>query len=349
MPVVRNLTGSGGIPLHVTPFAVVEVVVAGTIVTLVSAVFPAWRAGRTKPMVAMRTARVDRSGTNKIRAVIGLVMIVLGAALLLGGMAAKFGLAVGAGPVFLFLGTLIGGPALAKAFAMFVGRRPASTRPVVAAGRRQRRAQPGPHRHDRERAGHRRVPRGVRHRGGRGGAGLVGARGVPVLERRPHRRVHQRRHPGQPRAPDHDHEGRERLGAPVPAHRRGHRPERTRVPVRAAGGRGGLRRRRPRAQPRQPRGQPRHPRRRRGRRAQAARAAAVQQPEMGDKVTITFDNGVRKQFTIGAVFDFNLDIASYIVSFERVALASAAARAERDRPHHQPGRARRGEGPTSTT
>ena len=125
VPVVSDLVGTGSIALHVHPIRVFEVVLVGTIVTVVSAAIPAIRAARVRPMAAMRTAAVDRSGTNPFRAVVGLVAIGLGAALLLVGMAAHAGmlsgLMIGAGPVLLFIGVLIGGPVLARAFASLVG------------------------------------------------------------------------------------------------------------------------------------------------------------------------------------------------------------------------------------
>ena len=125
VPVVADLVGTGGIALHVHPERILEVVLVGTVVTVVSAAIPAFRAGRTKPLAAMRTAAVDRSGTNRARAVIGLIAIATGAVLLLTGMATHSGLfsglLIGAGPVLLFIGVLIGGPVLARGFASGVG------------------------------------------------------------------------------------------------------------------------------------------------------------------------------------------------------------------------------------
>jgi putative ABC transport system permease protein len=125
VPVVSDLVGTGSISLRVQPSRVIEVVIVGTIVTVVSAAIPAFRAARIRPMAALRTAAVDRSGTNHFRAVVGVAAIVLGAVLLLTGMATHSGtisgLMIGAGPVFLFIGVLIGGPVLARAFATAVG------------------------------------------------------------------------------------------------------------------------------------------------------------------------------------------------------------------------------------
>ena len=121
VPVLKNLTGSGGVGLQIHPTTVIEVLLVGTLVTVVSAVVPALRAARTKPIAALRVAAVDRSGTSKTRGVIGLIIIGLGAVILLVGMAAKQGLLVGLGPALLFVGTLVAGPVLARGFSWAVG------------------------------------------------------------------------------------------------------------------------------------------------------------------------------------------------------------------------------------
>ena len=121
VPVLKNLTGSGGVGIRIQPTTVIEVLLVGTLVTVVSAIVPAFRAARTKPIAALRVAAIDRSGTSRTRGIVGLIMIGLGAVLLLVGMAAKQGLLVGFGPVLLFLGTLVAGPVLARGFASAVG------------------------------------------------------------------------------------------------------------------------------------------------------------------------------------------------------------------------------------
>ncbi len=121
VPVLKNLTGSGGVGIRIDPSTVAEVLIVGTLVTVVSAVIPAFRAARTKPIAALRVAAIDRSGTSRARGIVGLVLIGLGGVVLLVGMAAKQGLLVGFGPVLLFLGTLVAGPVLARGFASAVG------------------------------------------------------------------------------------------------------------------------------------------------------------------------------------------------------------------------------------
>lgn len=110
-----KLPGAG---VSITPLLVVGCTLAGTIVTAISVMVPAFRAGRTRPVEAMREVAVDRSGTSTVRAVIG------GAALVF-GLASLFAVRVGALPVWalapgallLFVGVLVGGPLLARAFA----------------------------------------------------------------------------------------------------------------------------------------------------------------------------------------------------------------------------------------
>jgi len=121
VPQFRILTGTAGVGLRLRPTSVLEVLLVGLVVTVISAFVPAWRASRTKPMAAMRTATIDRSGTNRIRAVLGLIGIVVGAAVLLFGMAIGQGLVIAAGPVLMFIGVLLGGPVLATGFSVAVG------------------------------------------------------------------------------------------------------------------------------------------------------------------------------------------------------------------------------------
>ena len=121
VPQFKALTGSAGVALRLRPTSVLEVLLVGVIVTVISAFVPAFRASRTKPMAALRTAMLDRSGTNRFRAIVGLIGIVTGAIVLLVGMAVGQGLIIALGPVLLFLGVLIGGPVLANGVSIAIG------------------------------------------------------------------------------------------------------------------------------------------------------------------------------------------------------------------------------------
>ena len=120
--VVRLLEALGfrlpGAGISVGPLLVVGCVTAGTVVTTVSVLAPAIRAGRTRPVEAMRQGAVDGSGTSRVRAVAGGSLLALGLVLLLGvrlgGWTAWL---LGPGALTLFLGVIVGGPLLARAFA----------------------------------------------------------------------------------------------------------------------------------------------------------------------------------------------------------------------------------------
>ncbi len=120
-----RLPGAG---LSVTPLLVFGCLAAGTVVTTVSVLAPAIRAGRTRPVEAMRIGAVDRSGTSTARAVVGGTLLALGLACLLGvRLGGWTSWLLGPGALVLFGGVIVGGPLLARGFAVLL--RPA-TRPL---------------------------------------------------------------------------------------------------------------------------------------------------------------------------------------------------------------------------
>ncbi|MFZ4518050.1 MAG: ABC transporter permease [Microthrixaceae bacterium] len=115
-----RIPGSG---VALTGGTVVWCLLAGTIVTVVSVAVPAFRAGRTRPVEAMRESAVDRSGTSAVRAWIGGISLVLGVLLLVAFRAELLGWpALAAGTLLLFAGLLVGGPLLARLLGRLVGR-----------------------------------------------------------------------------------------------------------------------------------------------------------------------------------------------------------------------------------
>ncbi|MFM7062778.1 MAG: ABC transporter permease [Actinomycetes bacterium] len=108
------LPGAG---VKVTTGTVVVGMVVGTLVTLLSVAVPAFRAGRTKPVEAMRTTAFDRSGTSTLRLVLGGAALAGAVGVLLG---AKWGLLprllLGGGTMFMFTALVVGGPLLARVF-----------------------------------------------------------------------------------------------------------------------------------------------------------------------------------------------------------------------------------------
>jgi putative ABC transport system permease protein len=119
VPQFSSLLGDIGVVISVG--AVVQVLISGTVITLVSSIIPSWRAGRTKPIAALREVAVDTAGTSRPRAIVGLVLIGIGVAVtVLGASISNFWIVL-IGPPLLFLGVLVGGPVLAAAFSWLVG------------------------------------------------------------------------------------------------------------------------------------------------------------------------------------------------------------------------------------
>ncbi|HEX6420314.1 MAG TPA: FtsX-like permease family protein [Acidimicrobiales bacterium] len=107
--------------LAVLPTAVVTALLTGLIVTVVSALVPAWRAGRVPPLAAMRDVAVDTGGRSRIRIAIGLVGLALGVAALVSGAFDGELAVVGIGAALLFLGLLFVSPGLARPVSRVLG------------------------------------------------------------------------------------------------------------------------------------------------------------------------------------------------------------------------------------
>jgi putative ABC transport system permease protein len=113
---------AGGVTLQLRVGAVLQVLLAGTIITLLSAMVPSWRAGRTNPIEAMRSVAVDRSGTSRGRAIVGIVLLGFGLFMLIVGTVTSNFWVMAVGPPFLFLGVLVGGPVLVAALGSIAER-----------------------------------------------------------------------------------------------------------------------------------------------------------------------------------------------------------------------------------
>src|SRR6478735_5049906 len=88
--------------------------VLGMIVTVVAAIAPALRASRIPPIAAMRDSSIDKSSTSPRRAVIGILVTLIGLAFLLLGLFGNSGLLyVGLGMGVVFLGVAVLGPMIA--------------------------------------------------------------------------------------------------------------------------------------------------------------------------------------------------------------------------------------------
>ena len=115
---------SGG--LVVTSSILVNTVLVGLIVTVLSAVLPARRAGKVPPLAAMRATAIETTGPGRVRLFWALGFIVLGVATIgavIGGASNNF---LGLGVLLVFIGTIVIGPTIARPVALFLGR-PAET------------------------------------------------------------------------------------------------------------------------------------------------------------------------------------------------------------------------------
>jgi putative ABC transport system permease protein len=102
--------------------------VVGTLVTLVSAVLPALRAGSVPPAAGLREDAVIQETSLRRRAIIGGTVLAVGVLVLAVGLFASAGiLAVGVGAAVTFMGVAMLAPFIAGPMARVLGRLPAST------------------------------------------------------------------------------------------------------------------------------------------------------------------------------------------------------------------------------
>jgi len=126
---------SRGLAIGVGAFVITFV--TGLVVTVLSAVLPARRAGRVPPLAALRDTAVETVGGSGRRVAIGLAIIVAGA----GGLVAAANDApvavLGLGILGVFAGILVLGPVLSRPVALALGRPVARLRGVTGAMARQ--------------------------------------------------------------------------------------------------------------------------------------------------------------------------------------------------------------------
>jgi len=105
---------SGGLPVHTR--TVVVSVVAGLVVTLLSATLPAIRAARIAPVVAMRDDVATPVGGVLRRGVIGLLLVVIGVAVVVPSVTGDDvrWLPVGLGAFVVLIGSIVAAPAAAR-------------------------------------------------------------------------------------------------------------------------------------------------------------------------------------------------------------------------------------------
>ncbi|MEP6658644.1 MAG: FtsX-like permease family protein [Acidimicrobiales bacterium] len=115
---------------------VIVTLVVGILVTLVFALFPAIKGSRVPPVAAMRDVAIDRSGTSRVRTVIGLILFALGVVEFVTGLTSKgtsAAKAVGFSALLTLVAVIILGPVIARPMGRVLGAPIKRLRGVVGA------------------------------------------------------------------------------------------------------------------------------------------------------------------------------------------------------------------------
>ena len=126
---------SGGLVLSQN--TVTSTIIIGLIVTVLSAILPARRAGKVPPLAAMRATALEIAPPGRKRLITGLASIALGLAIIGAVVAGASNNYLGIGILFVFIGTIVLGPIIARPVAMFLGRPAARFRGVTGVMARQ--------------------------------------------------------------------------------------------------------------------------------------------------------------------------------------------------------------------
>ena len=126
---------SGGLVLSQN--TVTSTIIIGLIVTVLSAILPARRAGKVPPLAAMRATALEIAEPGRKRLYTGLLSIALGLAIIVAVVAGASNNYLGIGILFVFIGTIVLGPIIARPVALFLGRPAARFRGVTGTMARQ--------------------------------------------------------------------------------------------------------------------------------------------------------------------------------------------------------------------
>jgi putative ABC transport system permease protein len=126
---------SGGLVLSQN--TVTSTIIIGLIVTVLSAILPARRAGKVPPLAAMRATALEIAPPGRKRLITGLASIAQGLAIIGAVVAGASNNYLGIGILFVFIGTIVLGPIIARPVAMFLGRPAARFRGVTGVMARQ--------------------------------------------------------------------------------------------------------------------------------------------------------------------------------------------------------------------
>ncbi len=107
--------------LAIAPGSFINTLIAGVLVTIFAAWFPARRAGRVPPLAALRDTALDTAGSISRRVIIGLILVVAGGAAMVAAMNDAPIQVLGLGVLGVFSGILVLGPAIARPVALFIG------------------------------------------------------------------------------------------------------------------------------------------------------------------------------------------------------------------------------------
>jgi putative ABC transport system permease protein len=116
---------------------VTSTIIIGLIVTVLSAILPARRAGKVPPLAAMRATALEIAEPGRKRLYTGLLSIAVGLAIIVAVVTGASNNYLGIGILFVFIGTIVLGPIIARPVAMFLGRPAARFRGVTGVMARQ--------------------------------------------------------------------------------------------------------------------------------------------------------------------------------------------------------------------
>ena len=119
---LASLIIEDGASLTVLPASVVQGLLIGTAVTVLSAFFPAWRSSKIPPVAAMRDVELDTSHRSRVRLLLGLGVFALGVLLLVQGLGDAGIQVAGFGVFLVFAALVILGPIAARPAAAVLGK-----------------------------------------------------------------------------------------------------------------------------------------------------------------------------------------------------------------------------------
>ena len=137
LPAIGFDLPSGGLVLENS--AILTTILVGLIVTVLSAILPARRAGKVPPLAAMRATALETNSSLKTQVLIGIGFISAGIAIISAVVAAKDTnfYVLGAGIIGVFAGAIVIGPSIARPVSLFLGRPAAAMRGVTGSMARQ--------------------------------------------------------------------------------------------------------------------------------------------------------------------------------------------------------------------